>query len=201
MPDVSIQAVCGIFVGGQARRMRGAAKGLLPRAPGGPSLVQAQIHSFRTACPQGEVVLVGEHSAYAGLGLRQLADHQLPDQTAGKGPLAGLVALCHYAQTRAACVLALACDMPNVNAALLARLLSEAPTAAALAPRPGGRWEPLCARYAPAATLPAAQRLLASGNLALFRVLEAVAASELELSEAELELLVDWDSPEDLPQP
>jgi molybdopterin-guanine dinucleotide biosynthesis protein A len=188
-------AVCGIFVGGKARRMHGAAKGLLPRTPGGPSLIVSQLRAFEAACPKGEVVLVGAHAAYAGLGLPQLAD-----RPAGKGPLAGLVALCEYAQSQDACALALACDMPNVNVTLLRRLLSEAPTAAALAPRPSGRWEPLCARYAPAATLPVARALLVSGNLALFGVLETLAASVLELDPAELELLVDWDSPEDVPQ-
>ncbi len=182
----------GIFVGGGGTRMGGAAKGLLRGADGLPLVVRAARTLERLGC---RPVLVGEHPAYQGLGLPSLADAMRPRV----GPLGGLVALLRAAPADGS-VLALACDMPLVSEALLRRLLDESPSAPVLAPRRDGRWEPLCARYRPSATLPLAEARLAQGAHALQGLLDAVPATELRVSPAEAAELHDWDHPDDVPR-
>ncbi len=73
-----------------------------------------------------------------------------PEDDEPRHPLTGIVAALRAARGRA--VLVVACDMPLVGGDLLAAL-ARAPAggAPALVPRAGGRLQPLCARYEPAA--------------------------------------------------
>lgn len=180
--------VAGIFVGGAARRMGGAPKGML-LSGGVPIAERLRDLAARAAL---EVVLVGENDAYRPLGVPAIADAQQ-----GAGPLGGLVALLRYAEGRVA--VALACDLPFVTEGLLERLISSEPLAVAVAPRTTHHWEPLFARYDARRCLPAATRALAAGRHALQPLLDEVGASPLLLSEAERTAMTDWDSPEDLP--
>jgi molybdopterin-guanine dinucleotide biosynthesis protein A len=85
---------------------------------------------------------------------------------AGKGPAAGILgAAAAYPGRR---LLVLACDLPRVPAGLLAALAREA-AADWVVPRWGGRLEPLCALYGPAA-LAALGRRVERGLLALHRL-------------------------------
>jgi molybdopterin-guanine dinucleotide biosynthesis protein A len=182
------EPLVGIFVGGRARRMGGIAKGLLPAPDGaGPLVLRASGLAQTLAL---RVVLVGEHPAYAALGLPMIAD-----AAADAGPLGGLVALLEHA--RGEDVIALACDLPYLDGTLLARLAHERPDAAILAPRRDGRWEPLAARYG-AGVLPSARRRLDARELALQALLAEVGATELPLDAATLPTLDDWDTPADL---
>ena len=170
--------------------MGGHPKGLLP-APEGSTLVERCCRVL-AAAGIDEVVLVGAHAAYAPLGLRSLDD--TPPNT---GPLGGILALLGYAvQVEARFAVALACDMPSVSASLIARLLRE-PPAAVIAPRRDGRWEPLCARYAPSA-VPLGERRLASGDYSLQRWLDEAGAMELSLTSEQAREFEDWDTPEDV---
>jgi molybdopterin-guanine dinucleotide biosynthesis protein A len=181
-------ALAGIFVGGPGRRMGGRPKGLL-EGPGGVTLVErwrALLGGLGV-----EVVLVGDAAAYAGMGLPALAD-----EPAGVGPLGGLVALLRRAADRPA--LAVACDMPFVSQALVARLLAAPGAASIVAPRRDGRWEPLCARYDPARVLPLAVARAASPYHSLQRLLEDAGAAPLPLAPHEAAELRDWDSPDDV---
>jgi molybdopterin-guanine dinucleotide biosynthesis protein A len=182
----------GLFVGGAARRMGGAPKGLIRPGPDSQTILARQV---QLALELGaEPVLVGRATDYARAfpTLRALAD-----EPAGIGPLGGLRALCLLAHEGP--FLALACDMPYVDAELLRRLMRTQPSAAALAPRgDGGFWEPLCARYHAARVLPAIELALQAGELSLQRILSRVGAVELPLSEAERRGLIDWDAPRDL---
>ncbi len=182
--------IVGIFVGGLGRRMGGRAKGML-MAPEGVPIVERSIHACGQAFGANSVVLVGRHSAYDHLGRPQLEDEPV-----GIGPMGGLRALLKQADGQR--VLALACDMPFITRELLERLSTTSPAAPALAPRPAGHWQPLCARYTPNVVLPVVDELIASGKHGLFRILEQVEAEELVLSEAEDQLLRDWDTPEDI---
>jgi molybdopterin-guanine dinucleotide biosynthesis protein A len=137
------------------------------------------------------VVLVGRSAAYAALGLEALCD-----EPAAIGPLGGLVALLRRAAGGHA--LALACDMPFVTSALLARLIS-APVAPVVAPRRGDRWEPLCALYDAAAVLPLALARATGADHSLQRLLEAAGARALALEPDDARALRDWDRPEDIP--
>jgi molybdopterin-guanine dinucleotide biosynthesis protein A len=168
--------------------MGGSAKGLLTSPDTGESLVSRLARIAREALPGAELVLVGEAEAYRALGLPMLAD--APDSS---GPIAGLVALLEEAARRKRIAIALACDLPAVPRELVERLATHAPKAAAVAPRMSGVWQPLFARYAPAACLQAARAVRAP-----WRLLEAVGAEELPLSGAESALLRDWDTPDDV---
>ncbi len=113
----------GIFVGGASSRMNGVPKGLL-RAPDGETIVAHVARAMREAGL--EPVLVGKRAEYAAIDVPAIAD------AADAGPLGGLVALLDAA--RGENVVAVACDMPFVSAALV-RKLAEAPDAPVVAPR------------------------------------------------------------------
>lgn len=174
--------------------MGGVAKGLLPAPDGGAPLVtrlRQLAESLGLRC-----VLVGQAPAYGGLGLPMLAD-----DPPGIGPLGGLRALLGAAA--GAPVLALACDLPYVSAALLKKL-SVAPELEVNQPpydvraaRRQERWEPLCAWYAPS-VLPALDRALAAGERSFQALLRRLHVHELPLSAAEAAELTDWDAPGDI---
>jgi molybdopterin-guanine dinucleotide biosynthesis protein A len=184
-----------IFVGGASSRMGGHPKGLL-RVLDGRSIVERW-------CDLGaEVglrsVLVGDARAYAQLGMESVGD-----EVPGAGPLAGLCGLLKKGPLDYAQIVAVACDMPFVTADLLRRLAfterdaPDAPDAPILAPRRGGRYEPLFARYDRARVLPLAERQLAGGDRSLQKLLRDAGARDFVLSEDEWPLLADWDEPAD----
>ena len=123
------------------------------------------------------------------------------DRVAGAGPLAGLSAA--LARRRdAEAVVCLAGDLPFLSPALLTALRDHAPEADALAPRPVGRAEPLCARYAVRARAVVDARL-AAGQLALHELLTEL--STVWLDDAALAALdpeglsfVNLNTPDDL---
>ena len=180
--------IAGVFVGGAGRRMGRCAKGML-EAPGGGTLLERWL-GLLPGLGIERVLLVGRHEAYEGLGL-ELID----DDPAGIGPIGGLVAL--LKASGASPALALACDMPFVSPGLLARLLA-AQEAAIVAPRRGGLWEPLCARYEPERVLPVVARRIAAGSHALQPLLDEAGAVELPLELNDEDELRDWDAPTDV---
>jgi molybdopterin-guanine dinucleotide biosynthesis protein A len=181
--------VGGILVGGLSKRMGYRPKGLL-RAPDGQTIVERWCRLFRA---QGhEVVLVGNHPAYAHLGVRCLEDERQ-----GCGPIGGLLALLRHAGEGSA--VAVACDMPYVSERLL-RALSEHPSpAAVVAPRGPRGWEPLFARYRAREVLPQALALADSGRHSLQTLLDALPTERWELDAIDAAELRDWDQPNDLP--
>jgi len=186
--------VVGIFVGGQARRMGGAAKGNLLYE--GRTILERTLEACRGAIPElPRVYLVGNSAAYSLSGVQRL-----DDEPQGRGPIGGLRALLEEARGFGACALALAGDMPFLTGALVTRLILEQRSAAALAPRDGSRWQPLFARYDSSEVLPAVDAVLARGDTALQSVLRELGAraAELELSASERETLIDWDRPNDV---
>ncbi len=90
----------------------------------------------------GCVTLVGHAGVgHAGIGA-------IPDRHPGEGPLGGILTALHHTSTD--WNLIVACDMPEVSAAFLARVLAvaERTTAWIVLPYgPDGRPEPLCAVY------------------------------------------------------
>ena len=139
--------------------MEGFPKPLL-RDASGETLLARTLRIVRDAGL--EPVLVGKHPA---IDIASIAD-----VAAECGPLGGLVALLEHA----AVAVAVACDMPWIDAASLRALAARAgPIVAA---RRDGRWEPLFARYEAARVLPIARARLAKGQLALQGLLDAVGA-------------------------
>ncbi|MGD8862378.1 MAG: NTP transferase domain-containing protein [Myxococcales bacterium] len=181
-------ALVGIFVGGQGLRMGGRDKSALP-APDGGTVLSRWLRVIAEAGIE-DVVLVGGQ----GDGPRP----RLADDPPGCGPLGGLCALLAHAGERPA--IALACDMPAVDAALLARLAEASCDAAVLAPRDPatGKWDPLFARYDAPRVLPLARAAVARRELALQGLLRTAGAGELTLSDTERARLLDWDEPGDV---
>jgi molybdenum cofactor guanylyltransferase len=180
--------VAGIFVGGQSRRMGGRPKGLLLVSSAGrdPETIVARWKRLFDV-PGVETVLVGARDAYASLGI-----DGLDDDPPGIGPLGGLIALLTRARGRTA--IAVACDMPYVSPALLAKLMAHPSPAFAVAAKRGGTWEPLFARYAGPRPLEIARSYAESGQRSLHGVLALLGAEALTLSDDELEELRDWDT-------
>ncbi len=169
--------------------MGGRPKGLLAVPGGGQTIVERSIALARDL--GAEVCLVGAHPAY-----EHLAAAVVPDAAPGKGPLGGLVSLLEHAAGGHA--IALGCDMPRLTAALLERLAGYDDGPPIVAPRQGGRWSPLFARYDSARVLESARARLERGDLALQPLLDAAGARELTLSAEEHRTLEDWDTPEDI---
>lgn len=191
--------LCGVFVGGQSRRMGGRPKGLLPAPDTGEPLV---LRLHRMARELGlEVRLVGESPAFTEQARARPEISQLvvvPDRPPGLGPLGGLHALLEAAAPED--VVVLACDLPYVSAALLARLVPPlAPGIDARVPQrdAGAGWEPLCARYG-ASVLPVLRQALAEGVRSFHGLLLRLRVEALELDAAGQRCLADWDSPEDV---
>jgi molybdopterin-guanine dinucleotide biosynthesis protein A len=191
MSEVATPLV-GIFVGGQGRRMGNLPKGLLLSRDTGEPLVSRLV---RIVSELGyEPALVGRAEPYRALHPELPT---IPDAPADVGPLGGLAGLLRAAAGRRA--IALACDMPFVSPALIARLATDLPGAAVLAPRgSAGLWEPLCARYAAAEVAPHCALALARGVRSFQRLFELLAPVELCLDAGERSLLKDWDRPEDV---
>ena len=127
-----------LLVGGRSSRM-GRDKALLPFH--GVALAQAIGGTVRAAA--GSCVLVGDPSTYAGLGLSVI-----PDLYPGEGPLGGILTALYH--TAADWNVIVACDMPEVSAGFLERLLGCASQSFqdVLAPASCcGRLEPLCSVY------------------------------------------------------
>jgi molybdenum cofactor guanylyltransferase len=179
--------VGGIFVGGRARRMGGIAKGLLT-GPSGETLVARWRRLFdELGMP---CLLVGRHDAYVDMDIECIADD--PPHI---GPLGGLIALLTRAGEGRA--IAVACDMPYVEIALLKKLASHLSRAAIVAPRRGDLWEPLFARYDAPRVIVAARERSVSGEHGLQGLLDTAGAEPLPLDVGESDQLRDWDRPED----
>jgi molybdopterin-guanine dinucleotide biosynthesis protein A len=190
--------IVGILVGGQGRRMGGVAKGMLA-LPGETERVAERLVRLARDAGQ-EVVLVGSAAAYACLDCEVIDDATALDFQDNGGPLAGLVALLSYAVRVP--TIALACDLPYVGPALLARLAHHPSRMPAIAPRQRVEqrtvWEPLFARYDPVRVFPIAQARLARGERSLQGLLDEVGAEELPLTKEESAQIRDWDCPGDV---
>ena len=146
----------------------------------GRTLVERAVDALAARC--GRVVVVGRPDV--PLPVPSVDDRPGPDC-----PLNALAT--GLAAVEADEVLVLACDLPWA-APVLDRLVM-APSAAV---DPGGRSQPLCARYARAPALAAADALLASGSLRLMALLAALSPTLVPATAAELRNV---NTPADLP--
>lgn len=185
----------GLMVGGRATRFGGIAKGMLAAPDTGEPLALRLARICREALGDATVVLVGSSPAYGALALPFL-----DDRPPGVGPLGGLGALLAAAQGRRCEAIAVAADLPYVTAPLVAKLRTYEGSAAAVAARPGGIWQPLFARYSPDECIPVLRAALDARRFAARAVLEGLGerALELPLDATEAAQLDDWDEPEDM---
>jgi molybdopterin-guanine dinucleotide biosynthesis protein A len=180
-----------ILVGGQGRRMGFVAKGNLPSPESDGRTLTERLAREAAGAGLSRVVLVGDARAYTRMGLEVI-----DDRAEVRGPLAGLAGLC---DREAAPFVLVACDMPSVSAALLARVARGSERSAVLAARePDGRWQPMCAWYYPTRVRVALDEALADGVRSFQGLFARLAIEELSLSERERGELEDWDTPEDM---
>ncbi|HVF59446.1 MAG TPA: molybdenum cofactor guanylyltransferase [Thermoanaerobaculia bacterium] len=152
-PPAAAGAVGVVLAGGASRRL-GEDKALL--AAGGESLAARAVRKLRERYDEVTV-------ADGGRGLVPGVP-SLPDGP-GRGPMAGLLGAAAAYPERA--LMVLACDLPEVPEVLLTALvIASGGEADWVVPRWGGRLEPLCAIYQPAA-LAALTRRAAAGRFAL----------------------------------
>jgi molybdopterin-guanine dinucleotide biosynthesis protein A len=170
--------------------MSGFPKGLLPH-PGGSGTLIDHLASLGRRLG-ASVVLVGRADPYAHLGVPAI-----PDAFLDVGPIGGLAALLRYAHPHLVC--AVACDMPHVNDALMARLLEAMDnTSAAVLPSRSGKLEPLCALYDPVRVLPVLERRVAKGWHGVQALAREVGAKVVHVPAALHGALDDWDAPWDV---
>lgn len=136
------------------------------------------------------VVLVGDTDGTPVPGARVLVDRR-----PAEGPLAGLETALEAAA--GAAVLLLACDLPAVDAPLLARLARCGPRFGAAGPEArvaaaAGRLQPLCALYS-ATCAPVVRDTLDGGERAVHRMLRSVRVTPVEAGDR----LVNINTPED----
>lgn len=122
-----------ILAGGASRRM-GRDKALLPAGDGG----MAERLLRRLGPVVDEVIIAGGSAAPDGA--RHVADRH-----AGRGPLAGMQAAFDVAAHP--CVWVVACDLPDVESAMLGLLQSHSEGVDAVVPIVAGEVQGLCALY------------------------------------------------------
>lgn len=177
-----------VLAGGGSRRMGFDKRSL---AVDGVPLLERVVRSVR---PFAREVLIAANPAdppHVAPGTRTVFD-----RAPGRGPLMG-VASCLAASTGDRNLVA-ACDLPDVPAPLVRRLLEEAFTGDAAVPRAAnGNIEPLLAVYR-RRLLPDAQRLLAAGEGGLRPLLAAAETRFVPLEEYGTSALPNLNTPEDV---
>ncbi|MGB5809913.1 MAG: molybdenum cofactor guanylyltransferase [Polyangiales bacterium] len=187
-----------IFVGGKSARM-GTAKGLLATPGGGPPILERLV---RLGIERGlDPLLVGNRSPYLDLAVVATVP-SVADDPVGAGPLGGLRAALYFARAQGgvAHLIAVACDMPFVNAEALQALSDAEKAGAVVAPRRAddAPWEPMLARYRVDAVIPPLDALLKSGGRSFQRLFESLDVRRLASTEAVQHALQDWDTPADV---
>lgn len=167
-----------ILAGGESRRM-GTNKALL--ALDGQPLI-ARVAARLQPLAADLVVVTNTPEVYAFLA-RDFGARLIPDALPLRGSLVGLFS--GLAAARGELALAAACDMPFLNADLLATMLTLAQEGYdVVAPQVDGLLEPLHAVYRPATCAPAIAASLAAGNRRMVSFYEAVRVRTLTAAEA-----------------
>ena len=118
--NMPMRVAGAILAGGRAERLGGGPKGLI-ELTSGRSIVRHLIRQMRAAGLPQVLIIANEPEPYARSGATVL-----PDRRPGMGPVAGVeAALQHVTSSDTADgVLFLPCDMPNLSAHEIGRLLS-----------------------------------------------------------------------------
>ncbi|MEO8371700.1 MAG: molybdenum cofactor guanylyltransferase [Candidatus Solibacter sp.] len=119
----------------------------------------------------------------------------LPDLYPGEGPLGGILTALRHATSD--CCLIVACDMPEVGAVFLTRLVelaAQSPRSVILPYGPDGLPQPLCAVY-PRSALAAMEAHFSGGVRKVTAALSGVAVEPLRV--AELSIFQNVNTPED----
>jgi molybdopterin-guanine dinucleotide biosynthesis protein A len=178
MSSVRHRVSAAILAGGRATRLGGVDKAAL--LIGGTRIIDRQIAEL-TAVADDLAIIANDPTRYAGF---PIPVH--PDAMPGAGALGGIYTA--LARARHDRVLIVACDLPFVTRALLARLVEEAgDDVDAVVPRSRRGLEPLCALYTRRCML-AIEARIARGALGV-----ADLAAELRVQEIGADALVVYD--------
>jgi molybdopterin-guanine dinucleotide biosynthesis protein A len=159
-----------ILAGGQAARLGGRPKGLLPFGSG--RILDYQIRALREAVGDGDIVIIAnDPRVYEPLGVRVVAD-RMP----GTGALGGLFTA--LAECDAPLTIVLACDLPFVTGAFAAFLAAECHGRDVALPKTLDGFHPLCACWSRDAT-PELERRLAAGERRIIDALSALRVREI----------------------
>jgi len=164
-----------VLAGGQSRRM-GTPKAFLRLTPDGPTLIERVLAALATVTAE-IVIVTNTPDLYAHLGHRLTGD-QFP----GLGALAGIQA--GLAASRHDYNLAVACDMPFLNPALLAALAAWPRDYDVLVPQlADGQYETLHAIYSRACLAPMTAQLTAGAGrvIGFFSQVRVVTVDEATL--------------------
>ena len=176
-PSTGTPAPLGAILAGGASRRFGSPKGLATVC--GQTIVERVREVLAEAV--GDVVLIANDAAlYSGLGIRIR-----PDQKPGAGPVAGIDAALRWAREEGRPgALVVACDMPFLSPAALRLLVERGADADAVAAGtpPGGERPPMCA-YFRVSCLPAVERVLASDDRSVRRLLALVSTEWVSSTE------------------
>jgi molybdenum cofactor guanylyltransferase len=184
LPDPCPRISGFVLAGGQSRRM-GVDKAML--AFRGETLIQHAAEIVGEAA--GNVTIIGPPERYAWLGLQVI-----PDERPGFGPLGGVVTALSISEAEWALVVG--CDLPNIDAGLLRRLiaLTTADSHCIVPESPNGL-EPLCAVWHRSA-LPQLRCALAAERLKMKMVVRELNARIYPV--ADPRLFRNINTPEDL---
>jgi molybdopterin-guanine dinucleotide biosynthesis protein A len=159
-----------ILAGGQASRLGGRPKALLPL--GGARIIDQQLAELRGAVGGNAVFIVSNDKAlYEPLGVRVV-----PDRIAGAGAIGGLITA--IAESAAEATIVLACDLPFVTAAFARFLADECRGYDVALPKTGDGYHPLCACWARSA-LAELERRAAAGHRRIIDALSALRVREI----------------------
>ncbi len=162
-------AAC-ILAGGQASRLGGRAKALLPF--GDARIIDYQLSALREAVGTGEVFIVANDAElYTPLGVRVVAD-----RVSGAGALGGLIT--GVAESAAPRTIVLACDLPFVTAAFAGFLAEECRGWDVALPKTDDGYHPLCACWS-RETVPELERRAATGRRQIIDALSALRVREI----------------------
>jgi molybdopterin-guanine dinucleotide biosynthesis protein A len=173
-----------VLAGGAGRRLGRPKAGVVLD---GRTLVERAVETLRPHC--GALLVVGRPE----FRLPPLDATVCSDRAGPDAPLNALAT--GLAALDTGDVLVLACDLPAARP-VVARLADAPAGATAVArDRSSHQWQPLCARYPRRAALEVCERLLASGELRLLPLVEALAPSPIDATGDEL---ANVNSPDDL---
>ncbi len=130
-----------ILAGGKASRYAERPKGLL-RLPSGETIIERLLEELKKAGVGPCVICANDEGPYAEYGVRVI-----PDQTPGRGPLAGIQAALYHFKDVADAVLFLPCDTPNITAEEITQLCEQfqhRSDPVVVAETKAVRWHPLC---------------------------------------------------------
>ncbi len=186
-----MRIAAAVIAGGKATRMGGVVKGLL-RDVGGTSIIERLLDQAAAADVTDIVISANEREPYAAFNLPIIAD-----RLANIGPLGGIEAVVTYLARRCDCVLLLPCDLPNVTADEILRLVRayEASSGRLVVAHTTEGDHPLCA-VVPVSVLDKVRAAIGAGAYGVGRLWRSLDALPVEIDDSAR--MMNVNTPEDV---